>query len=148
MAVKPINDQYLLTVDFTLPGGFGYVLNELHLNIEVALQQNFADAVVWRLSEATPATRSMVYLHVIAFPSGGRNGVSNLVRSTVVPAGSLTRTPIIPGSTGATQALSVQNLTAAATTAGEVNAVISFWEYDLEQIAYFAPHSGLNTVPR
>ncbi len=150
LAAKPLNDTILLQVLMTLPAGFGYILNELHLNIEVARQQDWNPFVSWRVSRSSRATENMDYFYAIPWESSGRNGVSTFVRSTVITAGNLLRTPIIPGQNpnGVTMTLAAQNLNTTDAAAGTVNAVVSFWEFDLEQIQYYPPHSATNVVTR
>ncbi len=148
LAVKPVNDTELVVVQWTLPGGFGYILNELHMNIEVDVASNFTAAAVYRSSLPNPALGAFDYLQVLEFANGGRNGTVNNLRSTRVGAGILSRVPILPGSGGATQALSCHNLNVAVGAAGVINAVISFWEYDLEQLAWYPAHSAANVVTR
>lgn len=148
LAAKPVNDTELLTVGWTLPGGFGYVLNEMHFNIEVDTASDWETTVVWRLSQPNPQLQGMDYLHVIQFALGGRNGLAELVRSTGQISAQMVRTPLIPRSTGSTQAMSASNLKAAVQAAGEVNFVASFWEYDLEQIQYFPVHAPVGVYSR
>lgn len=148
LAVQPVGDTILVSVGFTLPQGFGYLLNELHMNIEVDVADDYDSEAVWRLSRSSPQLGLYDYLEVMPFNLGGRNGLTRLVRSTNPQVGNLSRTPIIPGTTGATQTLSCQNLQTNVGAAGVINAVISFWEYDLEQIAYFPVHTATNVVGR
>ncbi len=146
--MQPVNDTLLLSVGFTLPGGFGYVLNEVHMNIEVSVADDYDSEAILRLSRTSPQLGLFDYLQVMPFNLGGRNGTTRNTRATSPQVGNLTRTPIIPGSTGATSTLSCQNLQTNVGTAGTVNAVISFWEYDLEQIAYYPIHAPAGVYSR
>lgn len=142
-----MNDEELLTMSFTLPQGFGYVLNELHFNIEQNRAADWDAEIVLRLSRPSPQLGLWDYFEVIPFNLGGRNGVDRQLRSSAPIASQLPRTPIVINS-GAVHSITAQNLTATAATAGTFNGLISFWEYDLEQIAYFPVHAPAGVYSR
>lgn len=141
LAAKPVDDEILLTINFTLPGGFGFLMNELHLNIEVDTASDWGDTAVLRQSRPTPQLNLFDYFTVFDFPLVGRNGVQEQLRCTQTPSGTLIRTPFVPVVSGSTQSMSAQNTAAAVGAAGVLNFVASFWAYDLEQIAWWPTHS-------
>ncbi len=148
LAAKPVNDTILLSMSLTLPGGFGYVLNELNASIVVDTASDWESRGDWRLSQTSVATRDFTYRFPVVFDLMSQNGVDQGVRATRVSGDVLTHTPIIPRSTGATQSLAFSNLQAAVGAAGTFDAVISFWEYDLEQMVYFPVHSAIGVYQR
>ncbi len=148
LAAKPVNDDLLLTISWTLPAGFGYILNELHVNIIDDRAIDFRDDGIWRIGNTTAATQGMNYRYPIPWRAMSQAAAGNDVRGTAIPAGTLLRTPIIPGQGATTNSLSFTNSVDTVAAAGTVNAVISFWEYDLEQIQYFAAHSAVGVFVR
>lgn len=148
LAAKPINDDEVLSVTWTLPGGFGYVLNELHLNIQQDVQSDWDNRGHWRLSQSSQANLNFDYRIPIDFLSFvGSVGSLTELRATKIN-GILTRTPIIPRVTGATNSLHFVNLADPAGAAGTVDALISFWEYDLQQLQYFPVHMASGVFNR
>ncbi len=131
-----------------MPGGFGYVLNELHVNIRVDTASDWEAFGSWRVSQSSVANRDFSYRFPIPFTNVSDNGVSLGNRETSIDLGILTRTPIIPRSTGSTQSIAFSNLQAAVGASGNVEALISFWEYDLEQMVYFPVHSAAGVLAR
>ncbi len=147
LAVKPVNDTMLLTVSFTLPGGFGYVLNEAHANIVVDVAEAFENVAQLRISQPSQALADFDYRMSLPFQATSQDGVTTGVRATRINSGFLARTPIVPV-TGATASLSMTNLAAAAGAAGTIDAVISFFEYDREQLVWYPANSVQNVATR
>jgi len=145
---KPITDDYLLSISWTLPGGFAYLMNELHCNLQVDTASDFTAFAHVRMSNTSKANADFDYRIPIDFPLFSQNGSTLGVRGTQVPSGVLTRTPIIPPGGVSTASFSVTNLAAPAQVAGNVDFVVSFWEFDLEQAVYFPLHSALGVLPR
>jgi len=148
LALKPVNDTELLSVNFTLPSGFGYVLADVHLNIVQDKALDWGASGYLLLTNIDPAHDDMDYKMPILFVAVSNGGVTVDARMTQIPAGTLSRVPISPGRGGSLTSLRFNNLAAAAAAAGVVNAVCSFWEYDLEQLSYYPAHSALNVVGR
>ncbi len=142
-----MNDTELLTISFLLAGGYGYILNEINVNIVVDVADDWDNRGHLRLSQTSPANTDFDYRVPLDFLSFSQNGLTTGVRATKIN-GALPRTPIIPRSSGQTNSMHFTNLQAAVGAAGTVDALISFWEYDLEQMVYFPAHSALNVVPR
>lgn len=147
LAAKPVNDTMLLSIALTLPGGFGYVLNELSCNIVVDTADDWDGVGHWRVSQASRALDGFDYRYPITFTNFSQNGVAKGVRGTRYDNLPI-RTPILPGSTGSTQSLSFVNLAAAVGAAGTVDAMLSFWEYDLEQLQYYFVHMASGVYSR
>lgn len=146
--IKPINDDFLLAIGLTLPGGFGYIINEMHLNVIVDTASDFDAVGHWRISDSSPANADFDYRMPFDFVLFSQNGSTNGVRASQIPSGILTRTPIVPLSSGATQTVAVTNRADPAQAGGTVDFVASFWEYDLEQMQFFPAHMALNVVGR
>lgn len=148
LALKPVNDTELLSISFTLPAGFGYVLAEVHLNIEQDRAADWESSGLLLLSNIDSAHADMSYRQPLGFVSVSNGGTALDVRATRLNSGTLSRIPIFPAQSGVFTSLRFSNLTATAAAAGNVNAVCSFWEYDLEQLVYFAAHMATNVVGR
>jgi len=139
-AAKPATDTYLLTINATLPAGFGYVLNEIHLNLVVDRAPDFNGTAVMRLSQPSNALRDFDYRMPLAFSSFSINGGPEGAIATGRGPQGLMRTPIVPPRDGSTFSLSASNPNTTAMAVGTADAVISFWEYDLQQLQYYFVH--------
>ncbi len=148
LALKPINDDELLTISFSLPGGFGFVLAECHVNIEQDRAQDWEEFAMLLMVGPQVATEGVGYRMAMEMANTANGGVEKDVRTTRVLAGTLSRVPITPGPAGTFTSWRYQNFAAAAAAAGNVSAAISFWEYDLEQLAWYPTHSAENVVTR
>lgn len=149
LAAKPVDDTELLTINFTLPAGFGYICNELHVNIETIRAIDWNAFGTFLLSSSSRANQGFDYRMLLDFAGPwSQNGTTLGGRSTDEVPANLSRVPIIPATSGAFSSLRFANLAATVAGVGNVNALVSFWEYDLEQLAWFSPHSALNVVNR
>ena len=148
LAAKPVDDTELLTIALTLPAGFGYVVNEIHCNIIVDTADDWNGFGIWRLSQSSPANNGFDYRFLLPFSNTSQNGSTLGVRGTRQAGQHITRTPIVPPREGSTQSLSFTNLNAAVQAAGTVDALLSFWEYDLEQLAWYPAHVAASTYVR
>ncbi len=148
LALKPINDTLLLTVSWTLPPNFGYILNEMYLNIIVDKAFEWRDTGQYRLSQASSATAGASYRVPIEFALASNAAAGTTLRMTRIRAGELPRTPIVTQQVGTTAVMAFTNENANAEAAGTVDAIISYWEYDLEQLQNYPPHSAANVVTR
>jgi hypothetical protein len=136
-------DTALLNLTATLPPNFGYVMNDANLTLamnEAGSEwaptynlnlQNFYRAPGLGLALNGNWVQNMV---------GAAQDDSTKSSSNIQPWPSF---PIIgfPGTTGALIVLSTFNNTTDAKAAGTINAYISFWQFDLEQIRKFAINS-------
>lgn len=145
---KPVNDTQLLQISFTLPRGFGYVLAEIHFNINVDRAADWNEAAEFLLSNPTVATAGVDYRMPLPMTLTANDGAILGVRTALTAAGTLSRIPITPASSGSFTAIRYANLTATVQAAGTVDAVVSLWEYDLEQLAWYYAHSAANVVSR
>jgi len=133
----------------TLPAGFGYVFNEFQMSIQNgATASDYGSVGHWRLSQSSKANTNFDYRQPFDFLNFSQDGVLDGVVGSRVPEGTFTRTPIVPPTGGATQSFSVVNLAATVAATGTIDFVASFWEYDLEQIAYFPVHSPVGVYSR
>lgn len=148
LALKPVNDTELLSISFTLPAGFGYVLAEVHLNLEQDRAADWEGEGLFLMSNIDSAHAGMDYRMPLQFRNLSNGGTALDVRATRNNAGTLTRIPIFPGSAGVFTSMRFSNLTATVASAGNVNAICSFWEYDLEQLVFYAAHMATNVVGR
>ncbi len=149
LEAKPINDTILLSMSFTLPGNFAYLLNEVHVNILGDTADDWEPKGILLLGSPSPQLKGFIYRMSLPFLEINNSGTTaGLGRATQIGSGFLSRVPILPGREGAFSSLRFSNLAAAAGAAGLVNMLVSFWEYDLEQMQYFAAHSAANVVGR
>jgi len=148
---KALNDEALLQLTATLPPNFGYVMTDLnftiaqdrafdwngHMNLNL---QNFYRASV---NESVALAGNWRQEFRVTGPDPGTLRVSN----TVQPYPSF---PIIgsQGTSGVLIVIIAHNDQAAAALAGTVNAFISFWQFDLEQIRKYPINSPIPTHAR
>ncbi len=148
LAAKPVNDTELLSIAMTLPSGFGYVLAEVHFNINVDTADDWNAYAEFIIAGPTAALSGVDYRLPLEMVNTGNGGVLLDVRTAKIEAGVLSRIPIIPAQAGVFTQIRYANLAAAVQAAGTVDAVVSFWEYDLEQISYYPAHSALSVFSR
>lgn len=149
LAAKPINDTELLTINWSLPEGFGYVLNEINVNIDQDRANDWSLSGTYRQSHSSIVQEGFDYLTTFDFIASSNTGVSTRKRSTRITAGILPRTPIVPSSHNTpTFAISFTNFTATAALAGTVDALVSYFEYDLEQISFYPAHFAQAVITR
>jgi len=148
LALKGAADTILLTVAWTLPPNFAYVLNEMYLNIIVDKAFEWRDTGQYRLSQASSATAGASYRVPIEFALASNSATGTTLRMTRIRSGELPRTPIVTQVGGTTAVMAFTNENANAQAAGTVDAIISYWEYDLEQVQYYPIHSAANVLGR
>lgn len=145
---KPINDDYLISFAATLPTGFGFVLNEIHFNGQFDTANDFNGLGLFRLSQPSAALRDFDYRMGLQLSATSQNGSTIGVVCTRNLDGTLSRTPIVPPQAGSSFALSFSNLADPAMAVGVADVVISFFEYDLEQITWFPANVPLQVQGR
>ncbi len=140
---KAINDTQLLQLTATLPPNFGYVMNAAMVNIaqdKASAWQNLFNLNLqsfYRGPEAQAVGLSSNWVQTFPESSIQEDGRSMSVQQAWPTF------PIIgtPGTSGILIVLSGGNRDSAAALVGVVNAFISFWQFDLEQIRKFPINS-------
>jgi len=135
---KALNDRAFLNLNATLPPNFGYVMADMMVTIS---QDNAAD---W---DGLCNLSLQNFYRVPSDTSVALRGgyMSGFTGSAVRETRTMTRTenstpfptfPIIGvhGTSGILISIGMVNSAAAAATQGTINAYISFWQFDLEQI--------------
>ncbi len=150
MAVKPVNDQILLRINFTLRQGFAYIFNEMQLTIVVDTATDWdanAQLFFGDVSRNLAGHRQRVPVPMSSF---GFNGVDLQARSSLLQAGMFPRTPMQTpdGVSTINMNCSYQNLAAAVEAAGTVSFNASFFVFDLEQIQFFPANWSQSVTPR
>lgn len=142
---KALNDTALLNLTATLPPNFGYVLMDVKLDIAVNRAFDWSDTMSLNLQSYYRAPGLSVAL---SSTWKGNFDIADTLTATTRTSvwlgdNPLPKFPIIgtPGTTGVLIVISSSNSVALATTIGTVNAYISFWQFDLEQIRKFPINS-------
>jgi len=140
--LKALNDTQILVLTATLPPNFGYVMMDALVTITQDVANNWKDIIILNLQNFYRAPLNLSIglssTWVQEFNLGLDNTSRNLSRSQPWPG-----FPII-GSTdtsGVLVTMTMRNAVAAAAAAGTVNAFISFWQFDLEQIRKYPINS-------
>lgn len=147
--LKAINDSQILNLKATLPPNFGYVMMDAMVNITQDRAVDWVSNIVLNLQNyyRAPVNISvgLSSTWVQEFPTGLSTVTRFMNRSQAWPA-----FPIIGSSdtSGALVTFTANNTAAAAAAAGTVNAFVSFWQFDLEQIRKFPINSPLPTHQR
>lgn len=138
-AVKPVNDDMLLNIAFSLPGNFAYVLNEMHMNFLNNRAADWSDNAYLILSNYARNALNLDARYPIAMGLFSLAGTFLDSRGLMLPAGLLPRTPLqTPDSVSAVSgALNATNFQSTASTAGVLNFEVSFFQFDLDQIQFF-----------
>ena len=148
LAAKPVNDTLLVSITWTLPSNFGYVFNELNCNYQADVAGNFDAFGMLRLHQTSAATKNFDWRYGIDMNLVSENGTSRRRRQTQMHAGQVTRTPIAPPAGGANGGFSFVNLNTAVQAAGVLDFVISFFQFDLEQITWYPAHASTAVATR
>ncbi len=139
MAAKPVTDQLLFRVNFSLLAGKAYVFNEMQLTIVVDTAnqwENVGQLFFGFNSRALAGVDQRIPITMVNF---GNNGADLQLLSSQYLAGQVPRTPMQTpdGSATINLNMSAMNLHTDVGAAGTVDFNISFFEYDLEQIQFF-----------
>lgn len=146
---KPINDIQLLTITATIPPNFGYVFADVALTISQDVADAWDPAFILNLQNfyRAPQTVSLGLSISAMLPSIA--GGFGTVRATAEKTGAFSF-PIVgvKDTTGIQINLQATNQAAPAGAIGTVNAYISFWQFDLEQIFKYPINSPIPTNAR
>lgn len=146
LEAKPLNDDILLNLTATLPPKFGYVLMDLKLDIAVNTAFDWSVAMSLNLQNYYRAPEALSL--PLSSTWRGDFDIANAITSTTRTSrwrgnNPLPTFPIIgtPGTSGALVVISASNSIDAAQATGVINAYISFWQFDLEQIRKYPINS-------
>jgi len=148
---KALNDTALLNLNATLPPNFGYVLMDVNVSISQDTAVNWSAIFNLNLQQFYRATGSAVIglngNWVQEFNVNDAFGVVGRALQVVQPWPSF---PMIgtPTTAGILINMTMANPAAGAALAGTVNAYMSWWQFDLEQIRKFPINSPIPTHPR
>lgn len=155
---KPAGDEQTLSLTATLPPNFGYVLMDYSVSIAQDAAAKWADEINLNLQNffIAPESLSIAMSHTWTdtFPTQGPDlgALSDAtVRNTRHLAGfPLPSFPMYApvGVSGILINIQAHNDGADVATAGTVNAYISFWQFDLEQIRKYPINSPFPTHAR
>ncbi len=142
IALKPINDQLLVQMTGVLPPNFGYVMNDANFSVAVSAVQTWHPDMNLNLQNFYRGGSETIGLSG-NWPQGFDtisvlSDLRAMNREQPWPAFPLIGTA---GTTGIQFVLSAWNADAAANPAGVLNAYLSFWQFDLEQIRKFPINS-------
>jgi len=143
VAIKPINDQLIVQVTGTLPPNFAYVMNDANLSVAMPgmaayhpdmnlnLQNFYRTGVDASVALSANWPQSFTTISVLS-------DLRSMERQATWPS-----FPMIgsEGTSGIQFVLSAWNADAAATIAGTMNAYLSFWQFDLEQVRKYPINS-------
>ncbi len=141
--VKILNDEAFLVLQATLPPNFAYVLADVNFHIRQNLAVNWDPVSSFSLQNFFRAPLNL---------SVGLSGkwIQNFTGTdqddggrALVQIQPFPSFPMIgsPGTSGILMEMTAWNNVAAATTAGTVNAFVSFWQFDLEQVRKYPINS-------
>lgn len=133
-AAKPVNDQYFLRFSVSLPQNYAHVLADLSAFLAVDTASDFEAAWVLETQDNYPLAAENKTRYAIPTLTGAVvNGDPIILMNE--PQSRLPRAPIWTVSgTQPTLVLSITNNAAAVMAAGTTAGLMSFWQYDLEQV--------------
>ncbi len=149
LTAKPINDDELITLTATIPPNYGYVFADsaLHITQDVASDWDPFYTINLQNFYRAPLSQSVALSLVSNEPfetSGFGTVRAGAAKSTAFSY------PIIgsPGTTGIQINIQATNGANPAGATGTLQAVISFWQFDLEQVRKFPINSPIPTNSR
>jgi len=147
---KALNDEALLQLQGTLAPNFGYVMADCNVTIAQNLAENWSTFINLNLQNFYRAGETLALglaANWVQDFLGAAQDTSTRSLSVRQPWPTY---PIIgtAKTSGILINISTFNNVAAAATAGTVNAYISFWQFDLEQIRKFPINTPIPTHSR
>lgn len=141
-AIKPVNDEILYQVTALLPPNFGYVFADANLSIATDFVDQFDNQMNLNFQNFYRGGDSAIGLNG-NFP---QPFVVISVLSDLIAMEQRAPLPTFPmigtsGTTGIQVNMSANNPGSTATAAGVINAYLSFWQFDLEQIRKYPINS-------
>jgi len=140
---KALGDRAILNLNATLPPNFGYVMADMMVSITQDKSANWADPVTltlqnfYRAAEDDSVALSATYLsHSVNFSEDTRRTMTRTEFSTPFPS-----FPIIGQQSGVLSVINMVNSVSGAAAVGTINAYLSFWQFDLEQIRKYPINS-------
>jgi len=146
---KPVNDIQLLTLTATLPPNFGYVFADMMLSISQDVADDWDPAFAFNMQNFYIGPVPLVIGLSATYNAASTSGGFGTVRSAAKIDGDFSF-PFygIPTTSGAQINLQATNQAAAVGAAGTVNAYLSFWQFDLEQIRKFPINTPIPVTSR
>ncbi len=143
MDAKPLNDDYIINLTATLPPNFGYVMNSAAMMIDVDRAADFRPDVLFNLQNFYRAPIDVsVALSMTWRQPAPISGLPTTNRSTEVSQPWPSYPMEAPrGVSGILVSMTMTNDNNTAMAAGVVNAYVSFWQFDLEQLRKYPINS-------
>ncbi len=141
---KALNDDALLNLTATLPPNFAYVLNDINFNITQDTAFAWADVCTLNLQSFYRAEiNESVALSCTWRQDFFLTDIFNATNRSMQVTQPWPSFPMIgtPGTTGIQCVISSGNPADAAALAGTVNAYMSWWQFDLEQVRKYPINS-------
>lgn len=149
---KALNDSMILALTATLPPNFGYVMADIMVTIAQDEANDWNNVLIFNLQNFYRAPPSLSIGLSATWLANFSNQADGLLRALrgVESQGSWPTFPLIGSedTSGVQVRITITNPAAAATTAGTVNAFVSFWQFDLEQIRKYPINSPFPTHSR
>lgn len=138
-----VGDDALLNLTATLPPNFGYVMSELNFGLAQTGGASWSNRMQLNLQNFYRAPEDISLALAGNWPQNMEAVAQNNTTRTSNISQPLPAFPMIgtPGSTGIQVVISTFNNAQNAVAAGTINAFISFWQFDLEQIRKFPINS-------
>lgn len=152
---KPVNDDALLTMLATLPPNFAYILADIHLSLVQNRATDWNDTVNLNLQNFF--RKGVVGLngnYMMAFDVNAQDSNTIVMHQGSSRAGQgaskLPHFPLVAleGSSGVLINFSAWNNLDTVSAVGTIDAYMTFWEFDLEQIRKFPINSPLPVQAR
>ena len=155
VVAKAQSDTALLNLKGTLPPNFGYVMNDLNVSLAKDRAHEWSDSIQMNLQNfyRAPLTLSVGLAGnwVQPFPLGPEDNVAGgLATRSIQVIQPWPAFPIIgtEGTTGVLINIHIFDDSSAVSAAGTISTLMSFWQFDLEQIRKYPINSPLPTHAR
>ncbi len=150
---KILNDDMILTLTATLPPNFAYVMTrDMMISISQDQANDWNAIILFNLQNYYRTTLNDAVALSGTWTAQIRSNEDANTRALTAQDsyGGWPSLPIIgaQGTSGIQIAITLTNFANAATTAGTIDAAISFWQFDLEQVRKYPINSPIPTHAR
>jgi len=155
LTTKPINDDFTVIINGTLPPNYGYVFESIHFSIQQDVAGSWGATVLLNLQNFFRGLPVGINANLVfPFVNTDRSGTTSCIAfnsgSSGVGTSDVPTFPLVApeGTSGVLTSFSGFNNQNPASSGGTLHYWLSFWQFDLEQIRKYPINSPLPVQAR